>query len=123
MQATWLGIQHFPCIAHTLQLSIYLFKKDWIYPEYNVSWDATRNLCLIFKKSTKETYKLREKRCMLKLPAHALVQDCVTCWNSTWSMLMEQQAAIAAVLIVRYLIPEGDNWALIESLVSVLTPF
>ena len=66
---------------------------------------------------------------MLKLPKHALTQDCVTRWGSTLSMLerlMEQQAAIAAVLMegrVRHLMPEGDYWVLIESLVSILKPF
>ena len=82
-----------------------------------------------FKKSTKETYKLREKQSMLKFPKHSLTQDCVTRSGSTLSMLervMEQQAAIAAVLMegrVRHLMPEGDYWVLIESLVNILKPF
>jgi len=69
-------------------------KKDWIYLEYNVSWKLVFHL-----KSTKETFKLREKQSMLKLPTHAY---CVTRWGSTLSMLerlMEQQAVIAAVLV------------------------
>ena len=39
---------------------------------------------------------------------------------------MEQQAAIAAVLMegrVRNLMPEDDDWALIKSLVGILKPF
>ena len=81
-----------------------------------------------FKKSTKEMYKLREKQKMLELPSHELVQNCVTRWGSTLVMLehlMEQQAAIAAVLLDakhRHL-PDSEDWTLIEQLVSVLKPF
>ena len=66
---------------------------------------------------------------MLKLPQHKLIQDCVTRWGSTLGMLerlMEQQAAIAAVLMegkVRHLMPEGDEWTVIELLVDILKPF
>ena len=82
-----------------------------------------------FKKSSKETYKLREKQVMLQLPQHQLIQECPTRWRSTLSMLKrlaEQQAAIAAVLMegkVRYLMPEGGDWTVIEELVNILEPF
>ena len=121
-----LGIQHFPCIAHTLQLAI---EKGLDVPRVQRILGRCKKLVSHFKKSTKETYKLREKQSMLKLPKHALTQDCVTRWGSTLSMLerlMEQQAAIAAVLMegrVRHLMTEGDDWVLIESLVSILKPF
>ena len=39
---------------------------------------------------------------------------------------MEQQAAIAAELMegrVRHLMPEGDDWTVIEVLVDILKPF
>ena len=66
---------------------------------------------------------------MLQLPQHKLIQDCVTRWGSTLGMLtrlMEQQAAIAAVLMegkVRHLMPEEAEWAVIELLVDILKPF
>ena len=65
---------------------------------------------------------------MLELPEHQLTQECITCWGSTLGRLLEQQAAIAAVLIEgdskhRYLMPDNDEWTLIESLVTVLKPF
>ena len=66
---------------------------------------------------------------MLKLPQHKLIQDCITCCGSKLGMLtrpMEQQAAIAAVLIegkVRYLMPEEEEWAVTELLVDILKPF
>ena len=82
-----------------------------------------------FKKSSKETYKLREKQVNLKLLQHQLNQECPTRWGSTLSMLKrlaEQQAAIASVLMegkVRYLMPEGGYWTVIEKLVNILEPF
>ena len=66
---------------------------------------------------------------MLKLPQHKLIQDCITCCGSKLGMLtrpMEQQAAIAAVLIegkVRYLMPEEEEWTVTELLVYILKPF
>ena len=66
---------------------------------------------------------------MLDLPEHKLVQEVVTRWGSTLGMLqrlMEQQAAIAAVLVdgtVRHLMPENADWTLIEQLVEILKPF
>ena len=82
-----------------------------------------------FYKSTKATYKLREKEELLKIPQHALVQDCITRWGSTLHMLQrlqEQQAAIAATLMESkdtHLMPEGSEWKIIDQLVEVLTPF
>ena len=58
---------------------------------------------------------------MLKLP-----QECVTRWGSTLHMLMEQQAAIAAVLMegnMRHLMPESAEWTVIEELAEILEPF
>ena len=66
---------------------------------------------------------------MLKLPQHQLMQEYTTRWGSTLGMLqriMEQQAAIAAVLMegkVRHLMPDGDEWVIIELLVDILKPF
>ena len=63
------------------------------------------------------------------MPQHKLIQDCVTHWGSTLGMLtrlMQQQAAIAAVLMqgkVRHLMPEEEGWAVIELLVDILKPF
>ena len=82
-----------------------------------------------FNKSTKETYRLREKQKMLQLEEHKLIQDCPTRWGSTLLMLQhvsEQQAAIVAVLIegkVQYLMPEGEEWNIIDNLINILEPF
>ena len=65
---------------------------------------------------------------MLQLPDHKLIQDCPTRWGRTLAMLKcvsEQQAVIAAVLMegkLQCLMPEGEEWNIIESLVSILDP-
>ena len=83
----------------------------------------------IFINLQKQPIKLREKQELLKIPRHAVVQDCITCWGSTLHMLQrlqEQQAAIAATLMESkdtHLMPEGSEWKVIDQLVEVLTPF
>ena len=121
-----LAIDHFPCVAHTLQFSI---GRGLDVPRVQRVIGRCKKLITHFKKSTKETYKLQEKQEMLKLPEHMLIQDSVTRWGSTLAMLerlMEQQAPIAAVLMdgrVRHLMPEGKEWSIIEVLVDILKPF
>ena len=85
-----------------------------------------------FKRSTKETYALRDKQILLDIPQHELIQQCDTRWNSTLYMLQrvkEQQPALCSVLleskdkVVRSLFPDGPEWNLLEDLVAVLEPF
>jgi len=121
-----LGLDHFPCLAHTLQLAV---KKAFTIPCVSTAIGRCKKLIEHFNKSTKETYRLREKQKMLQIKEHKLIQDCPTRWGSTLAMLQrvsEQQAAIAAVLIegkVQYLLPEGEEWNIIESLIDILEPF
>ena len=101
-------LDHFPCIAHTLQLSI---KKTLEVLQVHKILSRCKKLVEHFMKSTKETYNLREKQKMLQLPNHQPIQHCPTRWGSTLNMLerlAEQQAAICAVLMEgksRHLIP------------------
>lgn len=121
-----LGLLHFPCIAHTLQLGV---KKALEVQKIHSILARCKKLVEHFKKSTKEMYKLREKQEILQLPKHQLIQDCPTRWGSTLHMLerlAEQQAAIFAVLMegkVRHLTLEGDEWTIIEEIIAVLKPF
>ena len=121
-----LSLEHFPCLAHTLQLAI---KKIYTIPKVHTAIARCKKLVEHFNKSTKETYRLREKQKMLQLEEHKLIQDCPTRWGSTLLMLQrvsEQQAAIVAVLVegkVQYLMPEGEEWNIIDNLINILEPF
>ena len=123
---TLLNIDHYPCIAHTLQLAV---NKGLKVARVQRIIARCKAIVSHFKRSTKETYKLREKQELLKLPQHMLVQDCVTRWGSTLSMLqrlIEQQTAISAVLVEgkdRHLMLEIGDWEVVEMLVELLKPF
>ena len=120
-----LSVQHFPCVALTLQLSI---GRGLDVRRVQRVLGCCKRLVTHFKQSTKETYKLQGKHEMLKLLQHMLIQDCVTRWGRTLAMLerlMEQQAPIAAVLMdgrVKHLMLEGEEWSVIEVMVNVLKP-
>ena len=75
-------------------------------------------------------YNLREKQTQLEVKNHLLIEACVTRWGSTLAMLerlQEQQAPIAAVLVDdrshRHLVPDVQEWVLIEELITILKPF
>ena len=85
-----------------------------------------------FHKSTLATNCLRQKQIRIELPQHVLVMECKTRWSSTYHMIQrvqEQQAAICAVLAenkdrtIRSLLPENEEWSIIEDVPSVLKPF
>ena len=119
-------LDHFPCIAYTLQLRI---KKALEVLQVHKILSRCMKLVEHFMKSTKETYNLREKQKMLQLPNHQLIQHCPTRWGSTLNMLerlAEQQAAICAVLMEgksRHLMPENQEWTVIEELITILKTF
>jgi len=123
---TLLNIDHFPCIAHTLQLAVNRGLKVVRVQRIIACYKA---IVSHFKRSAKETYKLQEKQELLKFPQHMLVQDCVTHCGSTFSMLqrlIEQQTAISAVLVEgkdRHLMLESGEWEVVEMLVELLKPF
>ena len=59
-----LNLVHMPCIGHTLQLSI---KRAFDLPAVQKVIGRCKKCITHFCKSTKETYKLCEKRKLLKL--------------------------------------------------------
>ena len=120
-----INIQHLPCVDHTLQLVV---KCGLEIAKVKSCISQCKSVVSHFKKSTKDTYSLRDKQAMLQLPHHEPIQDCVTQWGSTLAMLerlMEQQAAIVAVLMevkLTHLMPSSDEWTLIADLVGILQP-
>ena len=76
--------------------------------------------------------KLCEKQTLLGIKSHHLINDCVTRWGSTYSMLtrfIEQQQAICAVLLEsssrddRHLMPTDAEISVAEELIVVLKAF
>ena len=86
-----------------------------------------------FHRSTQLTYSLREKQRLLSDGGQSfeLIQSCPTRWGSTFLMLdriQVLQQALCAVLLdqpreVRYLLPDSEEWTIIEELIDVLKPF
>ena len=108
-------IHHLGCIGHTLQLSV---NKSFRLTLVARLLGRVKKLVEHFKRSTKETYLLRDKQILLDLPQHELIQQCDTRWNSTLYMLQhikEQQPALCSVLLeskdkaVRSLFPDGPE--------------
>ena len=124
-----LNFSHLGCVGHTLQLSI--GRALQLTPVGRVL-GRVRKLVEHFHKSTLATNCLRQKQICLELPRHVLVMECKTRWSSTYHMIQrvqEQQAAICAVLAenkdrtIRSLLPENEEWSIIEDVLSVLKPF
>ena len=118
-------LHHLGCIGHTLQLSV---NKSFRLTSVARPLGRIKKLVEHFKRSTKETYLLRDKQILLDLPQHELIQQCDTRWNSTLYMLQrvkEQQPALCSVLLeskdkaVCSLFPDGPEWNLLEDLVTV----
>ena len=90
---SWGNIQGVCCAVHTLQLCINAaLKQDPICRPIA----AGRRLVGHFKKSAKATAALTAKQKQQKVTEHKLIQDILTRWNSTCSMLerlLEQKVA------------------------------
>ncbi|XP_076742690.1 E3 SUMO-protein ligase ZBED1-like [Maylandia zebra] len=93
------GWLHIGCFAHTLNLASQAGLK---VPAVAQLLGRVRRIASFFHRSTVASRKLKEKQKILNLPAHKLVTDGVTRWNSTLEMLerfLEQQPAISAALL------------------------
>ena len=122
-----MGLRHFPCMGHTLQLGI--LKAFEIGP-VKAALARVSSIVSHFHRSSKATYLLKEKQNLLGLKPHMLKSSCVTRWGSTYEMLArftEQQQAVCAVLLEdggdRILMPSSNEFAVIEELVDILKPF
>jgi len=95
-EMNFIGLQQFPCFAHSLQLVI----KDGIFGQNESSeiLATGRKLVGHFKKSSSATNRLHILQKELNLPLSQLIQDVPTHWNSTLDLLkrlLEQLRAIS----------------------------
>ncbi len=122
-----LNILSIPCVGHTLQLSVI---KSFELPIITRMLSRLRKIVGHFHRSEKATRNLCEKQKQLGVPVHKLINDCVTRWGSTYSMLnryIEQQQPICAVFLenrdARQFMPSDDEISAAEELVAVLEIF
>ena len=116
-----MGLRHFPCMGHTLQLGI--LKAFDIGP----ALARVSSIVSHFHHSSKATYLLKEKQSLLRLKPHMLKSSCVTRWGSTYEMLTRLTEQQQAVLLEdggdSILMPSSNEFAVIEELVDILKPF
>ena len=115
-----MNLTHISCIGHTLQLGI---KKCLDVRKVSIVLAHCCRLVGFFHQSYKVTCALRKKQQQLKIKEHKLIQDCVTRWDSTLSIIeriLEQQTAICAVLMEnrsdRSLLPTSEEFTVLEEL-------
>lgn len=89
---------HIKCYAHTLNLAV---QKSLKVKQVSHILSRMRKIVAFFHQSSVATAKLREQADILQLPAHKLLIDMPTRWNSAYDMVsrfLEKQCAIATVL-------------------------
>ena len=92
-------MQQVGCLAHTLNLAAH--KATDLATVSNLL-AKVKTLVSYFHRSTVANAVLREKQELLKIPAHKLMNDVRTRWNSSYLMLeryIEQQTAVHAALL------------------------
>ncbi|XP_028837232.1 zinc finger BED domain-containing protein 1-like [Denticeps clupeoides] len=97
--AELVGMLHFRCFAHTLNLASQRALK---LPAVARLLGRVRRISTFFKRSTTASHVLRQKQKLLELPEYKLMTDVVTRWNSAHDMLerfLEQQPALSAALL------------------------
>ena len=116
---------HLPCFSHTLQLGV---EKAGRIPMIAKATARCRRLVGHFNHSAKACYLLRAKQEDLHHKKHALIQDVVTRWNSTFYMVnrvLEQQQPICATLLELRrgdLMPSDSEFATLESYRDIMKP-
>lgn len=114
------------CMAHTLQLVIH----DALFTQTSVESvvKKARRIVTHFKHSEQACRKFADCQQACSMPAHKLIQDVETRWNSTFLMLqrlVEQRKAIIMFSIDHggYDSLTAAEWKLADRLVSLLQPF
>ena len=120
---------HLPCFAHTLQLAV---NKGLYVDSLNQLSSLVRKLVSHFKHSALATVALRKKQEQMNVPTHHLLQDAVTCWNSTFIMfqqLLEQMWVIYADFYDehasqsqhKHLYLKEEQWKLMVQKIKIVT--
>lgn len=121
-------VDHFPCMAHSLQLVLCdaLFEQSAVKDMVSIS----RKIVGHFSHSTNAMKKLQIAQEEHNVPRHVLIQDVPTRWDSTYMMLNrlnEQRIAVQAVLpnlnipLARDL--NTQQWILLGEVVKILKYF
>ncbi|XP_073415609.1 zinc finger BED domain-containing protein 4-like [Dendrobates tinctorius] len=126
------GLMHIPCIAHVLNLVVQSFLKN--YPEMSELLQKVRAVCARFRRSQPAAARLSELQRLFCLPAHHLICDVPTRWNSTLHMLerlCEQQQAIVEFQLQQAQVSRSveqhhfttNEWASMRNVCAVLRCF
>ncbi|KAM4809781.1 zinc finger BED domain-containing protein 4-like [Rhinophrynus dorsalis] len=119
------------CSAHVLHLVVKAALEDGSNTgRLPALLESYRQIGGHFHRSVKDIQLLREEQKKADLPEHCLKQDIGTRWNSTLDMLesiLEQKNAIHAMSCHHFIGSKRTrgraDWALMEQVVTVLTPF
>ncbi|CAI5660053.1 unnamed protein product, partial [Oreochromis niloticus] len=99
LAARFAGMTHIQCFAHSLNLAS---QKALKIQSVVRLLRRIRRVTAFFRRSTTASNQLKQKQCLLQLPAHRLITDIITRWNSSYDMIeqsLEQQPAICAALL------------------------
>ena len=120
-----LGVIQLPCFSHTLQLAVEQALK---LPDISKLTSRCKRLVAHFNRSAKSYALLRQKQIALGHEQHALVNDVVTRWNSSYYMVarvLEQQQPLCATLLELKkgdLMPTDTEFANMELFVETMKP-
>ncbi|XP_051806127.1 E3 SUMO-protein ligase ZBED1-like [Acanthochromis polyacanthus] len=118
------------CFAHTVNLAA---KNAVSISQVSRLLGKIRKVVTFFHRSTTASHVLKTRQRMLELPAHKLIHDVSTRWNTTYDMLeryLEQQAAIYSALMEKdvkkhlkdiSVLNDGEA-KLAEDLIKILKP-
>ncbi|XP_051999904.1 zinc finger BED domain-containing protein 4-like [Xyrauchen texanus] len=90
---------HVRCFAHTLNLAS---QAGLSVPRVSCLLGRVRRIAAFFHRSSTATVALAAKQILMELPAHKLIIDVTTRWNSNLDMIkryLEQQVAVTATLL------------------------
>ncbi|XP_057186792.1 E3 SUMO-protein ligase ZBED1-like [Triplophysa rosa] len=121
---------HVRCFAHTLNLAS---QAGLNVPRVSRLLGRIRRIVAFFHRSSTATAALAAKQILLELPAHKLIIDVATCWNSSLDMIeryLELQAAVTATFLsndVRRNVRDidtldGSDFRDAEDIVTLLKP-